>query len=111
MAKLIEVGSFDHKNTDLIFGDNPLRMLTERFADLLRRELTSTVSDEDFMFDVHRSPSATFMQPQVAHHGTRDQSEQKSRTAAEATNKVVCRVSPTPDYIEKTGERTKPAVE
>jgi len=93
----------DHKDLDFSFTDNPLGTFTERLAGLLLRELTSTLSDEDFMFDLHGSPGGTLTQPWVAYYagGT-----SPSRRAAEATGITVVCISATPEYKENISEGT-----
>jgi hypothetical protein len=97
----------DNKDLDFSFTNNPSGTFTERFACLLLNEITSTLTDQDFMFDLHGSPGGTLMQPWVAYHATGDNAEEKSRAAAEASNvRVVYKITPVKEWTEQIGEST-----
>ena len=95
----------DSKDLYISFTDNPWGSFTERFADLLLKEITSTLTDQDFMFDLHGGPGGTLMEPWVAYQATGDASEEKSRAAAEATGiKVLWKIVSLQNYSGALGE-------
>jgi predicted deacylase len=97
----------DNKDLDFSFTNNPSGTFSERFACLLLDEITSTLTDQDFMFDLHGSPGGTLMQPWVAYHATGDRAEEKSRVAAEASGvRVVYKITPVKEWTEQIGEST-----
>lgn len=97
----------DNKDLDFSFTNNPSGTFTERYACLLLDEITSTLTDQDFMFDLHGSPGGTLMQPWVAYHAIGDITEEKSRLAAEATGvRVVYKITPVKEWTDQIGEST-----
>jgi predicted deacylase len=106
-AAHMRYSSIDHKDFDFSFTNNPSGTFTERFSHLILREITSMLSAEDFMFDLHGSPGGTIMQPWVDYHAIGGKSEERSKAAAEATGmRVVYKITPRKDYKDEIGMST-----
>jgi uncharacterized protein len=95
----------DNRDLYLSFAGNPLGLFSERVAGVLLQEMVSSLTADDFLFDLHGSPAGCIMQPWVAYKATGDVSEEKSRKAAEASGiRVVWKNVPCLDYKEGFGE-------
>ena len=94
----------DHKDLDFSYTENPTGTFSERYANLLSKEISSLMTENDFLFDLHGSPGGTNMQPWVDYHAVGGESEKCSRVAADITGvRVVYKITPVKEYKGEIG--------
>jgi len=106
-ASHMRYSSRDGKDLDFSYTGNTEGTFSERYAELLLNEISSTLTKGDFMFDLHGSPGGTEMQPWVDYHAIGGDSEDSSRAAAEASGvRVVYKITPVKEYKGEIGSST-----